>query len=140
MRCTLADVPEASPASESPQSVFGRRLRELRERLGRTQADVSRDLAAGGGPKIDHSGVARIERGERSVRLNEAVSLAALFGLTVDELLAGAVPVVEQVRQAEEHVERTRFQAGVWSAEYETAVGRLARLRERVQREDAGRG
>jgi transcriptional regulator with XRE-family HTH domain len=67
---------------ESPEDQFRLRMRDARERAGMTQAQLTAQLAQGG-IDIDPSGVARIERGERSPRLNEASAIAAILGIPV---------------------------------------------------------
>ena len=65
---------------------FGKRLRGAREDRGWTQGDLSERLAEVG-VTITPLQVARMEKGERSVRATEAAALADLYGVSVDGLL-----------------------------------------------------
>ncbi len=68
----MADVPA------NPEDDFRLRMRAARERAEMTQAHLSASLADQG-VDIDPSGVARIERGERSPRLNEAAAIGRVL-------------------------------------------------------------
>jgi len=65
---------------------FGERLRRLRDRMGWTQAHLAEQLS-NSGVHMTAAQVARIEKGERSVRAVEAAVLADLYGLSVDALM-----------------------------------------------------
>lgn len=90
------------------------------------------------GLKIDPSAVARLEKGGRSIRLNEAVALAAIFDSTVDQMLRAALPRAEQLREAERRVAWTRDMANAARVEHEVAVERAKRLRELLGGEPDG--
>ena len=65
---------------------FGQRIRAERE-AEMSQADVARKLSAAGVRPMYPTTVSKIETAERSVRINEAVGLADLFGMSLDNLL-----------------------------------------------------
>lgn len=75
---------------ETPEDNFGRRLRREREERGWTQAELAQKLAEKG-LSIHPSSIAKIELRDverpRNVRLDEASAIAAVLGVTLDELL-----------------------------------------------------
>lgn len=123
-----------------PGKVFARRLREERERAGVTQAALAQRLTDLLDHRIDASAISRIEKCERSVRLDEAVILAETLQVSLSSLLTDRTSVDEklgelrrdlalfewQVDQAEEQLERTRRSVVATSraiAELETSHG-----------------
>jgi transcriptional regulator with XRE-family HTH domain len=66
---------------------FGQRIRAEREARDLSQADVARKLSAAGVRPMYPTTVSKIETAERSVRINEAVGLADLFGMSLDNLV-----------------------------------------------------
>lgn len=66
---------------------FGERIREEREARGWSQADVARKLSAAGIRPMHPTTVSKIEAAERSVRITEAVGIAELFEMSLDNLL-----------------------------------------------------
>ena len=87
---------------------------------------------------MDPSAIARLEKGERSIRLNEAAALAAALDMSVDEMLRKALPPEEQIRQAETQLERAHWRAAEAEAEHHVARTRLERLRKRLGGGDGG--
>jgi hypothetical protein len=63
------------------------RPRRLRIAADLTQDDVADAIADAGGIARDRSRLARLERGQRQVRLGEAVLLARVLGSTVDDMI-----------------------------------------------------
>lgn len=74
-------------SSDTPGAIFARRLREERARAGLTQTDVARQLSERTGTKIDSSALTRVEKGQRAVKLEEALALAEILGEPLDTLL-----------------------------------------------------
>lgn len=72
----------------SLESLFGRRLRELREARDLTQAQVVEWLASHGVPHMNTSTLSRIELGTRPVRLGEATVFARYFDIPLEALVA----------------------------------------------------
>lgn len=70
------------------QIQFRKKARYEREQRGWSQADVAKMLTAKGIDGIYHSTVAKIESGERAVRLDEAAAMADLFAMSLDILVA----------------------------------------------------
>jgi transcriptional regulator with XRE-family HTH domain len=92
------------------EPAFGRWAKDMRKRAQRSQSDVSEDLAARG-VMLDASAISRIESGERSVRLSEAVAIAAVLGVP---LLAEPVAArLEDRVSVEERLHDLADRAGV---------------------------
>ncbi len=77
---------------------LGKRIREERQRLGLTQAELAEDI------NISDTYMGAIERGERSLTLDTLVRLVNRLGVTVDYMLADSVMdndsnIVEQFKQ-----------------------------------------
>ena len=66
---------------------LGNRIREERRRLNLTQAQLAEDI------DISDTYMGAIERGERSLTLDTLERLVNRLGVTVDYLLAEAIPV-----------------------------------------------
>lgn len=78
-------------ANQSPAEIrFRERVRAERERRGWSQAELANLLHDNGLPHIVSSMVAKIETGNRGVRLDEAHVLAGLLETSVDALLGRA--------------------------------------------------
>ncbi|MEU6039766.1 helix-turn-helix transcriptional regulator [Actinomadura sp. NPDC047616] len=111
-----------------PEIVFAQRAREVREKLGMSQTQLSTALRLKG-VKIDPTSITRLEKGTRGIRLDEAVAIARVFDRTVDEMLRPALPPEEQLREAEKQADVARWRAARAVAEMEVAWARLSRLR-----------
>lgn len=62
---------------------IGARVRSLRDARDMTQARLAQALG------LTQSNVSAMERGDRGVTIHQAVKLAKILGVTVDELLTG---------------------------------------------------
>ncbi|HSS23985.1 MAG TPA: helix-turn-helix domain-containing protein [Mycobacterium sp.] len=68
---------------------FGKRLKAEREHRGWSQAEMAKMLSDNE-IRVHPTTIAKIEAGDRSVRINEAFEIADLFGLSLDVLLGRA--------------------------------------------------
>ena len=66
---------------------FGERVKAERDHRGWSQANMAKMLSDKGIHPMHPTTVAKIEAGDRSVRINEAVGIADLFEVSVDSLL-----------------------------------------------------
>ncbi|MDX2545846.1 helix-turn-helix domain-containing protein [Streptomyces sp. WI04-05B] len=71
-----------------PGDLFARRLRQERERLGISQAELARRMAALLGSNVDTTAITRIEQQTRAVRLDEAVTAAEALGVPLITLVS----------------------------------------------------
>lgn len=73
--------------SKSTSETFRRRLREERERAEISQMELARRMTGLMPTRIDSTSITRIEKGTRSVRLEEAVASARALDVSLSELL-----------------------------------------------------
>jgi transcriptional regulator with XRE-family HTH domain len=114
-----ADSPwedEGQP-SDFSDSIFARRLREVRQQAGITQQQLA-DWMTRVGHKLHRSAVAKIELGERPVTIGEAVQLAGILGVPLMELVTAHGAETELERQ---HADRIAAQIAVRSLIHEAA-------------------
>jgi transcriptional regulator with XRE-family HTH domain len=77
---------------------FRKRIKTERERRGWTQAQMAAALDSKAVGSMHWTTIAKIEKGTRSVRIDEAAAIADLFGISVDALLGRrARPVADRV-------------------------------------------
>lgn len=74
--------------NRSASETFRRRLREERERAGISQMELARRMTERLSSRIDSTTITRMEKGERTVRLDEAVVAAEALQLPLSELLS----------------------------------------------------
>lgn len=67
--------------STSAEENFGAQVRLAREARGWSQESLGRRLREKSGIGVDQAAIARLEKGKRAIRLNEASALAALLGI-----------------------------------------------------------
>ena len=78
---TLADEPDSLPPVGREQLVlFGARMRQLREKVGLTQAELAQQSG------IDRVAISQIERGQRDVGVVRAAAVARALGVHPGEL------------------------------------------------------
>lgn len=70
----------------TPEETFAKRMRQVRERRRWTQTQLA-DWIRVEGIDLHPTAITRIESGERSVRLNEAVAAASALNVQLEELL-----------------------------------------------------
>ena len=95
---------------------FGRRVREERERSGMPQSHIALVLKLSYGHQWHQTTVAKVEAGERPVKLAEAVAVSYVLGVPLDQLIDGQnthVPASKQMALAEltrmeQYLERRR--------------------------------
>lgn len=87
-------------------AAFTQWLRTVRAEAGLSQQKLADTLRAGGLSNFHQTTVAKIERGERPLRLDEAVAIAELFGTTLDAAL-GLKPGSENSLAARDLARRT---------------------------------
>lgn len=66
---------------ETPEARFGNRVRAAREDRGWSQEALARHLKEAAGVELHQSAIARLERGERAIRFNEAAALAKVLNI-----------------------------------------------------------
>jgi len=117
--------------------VFGARVRALRAEIGIALESLAAAVLDTG-VAMTPSALALLESGQRPIRLNEAVALAAVLDMTVEEMLRPPPPAEEQLRRAREAVGRASARMTEARAEYEFAKTHLHGLQ--ISGTDTGNG
>ncbi|MDX3497228.1 helix-turn-helix domain-containing protein [Streptomyces turgidiscabies] len=73
-----------------PERVIGREMRRIRERMGLTQLEVAERMLKNGF-RFHQTQIAKMERGERPIRVNEWIAIATALGTTVQDMLASEI-------------------------------------------------
>jgi transcriptional regulator with XRE-family HTH domain len=85
-----ADEPGPVAAGDPVQideARFAANIRARRESVGWSQGELARRLRENGWENFHQTTVSRIEKGDRPIRLGEAVAVAELLGVPIDKLL-----------------------------------------------------
>lgn len=98
------DTDTAGTRLPTPEELAGHELRRLRTVRGWSQEEVARRMAEYG-YDWHQTTVGRTEAATRPLRLNEAVSLAALFGIPVTQMLA---PIMVDVPELDGEIQELR--------------------------------
>lgn len=112
----------------SVEDRFGVNLRRLRERARLTQADIARLLEERHGIKLHPSAIAKIENRDvenpRAIRLEEAVAISSILGLTVTQLISNRSEL-EELALALEEIPKMYVQLEVGLMHVETKMRKL---------------
>jgi ribosome-binding protein aMBF1 (putative translation factor) len=79
---------EVTPDSDDPEHELGLNVKGLRDQLGWSQQELAYQMN-GRGIRWHQTTVARVEKGERPLRLSEAAVLARIFGVDLQQMAAG---------------------------------------------------
>ena len=134
---------------DTPTHVFARRLRQVRRAAKVTQGDLAQGLNELMGTRLDSTAITRIEKGQRVVRLDEAVYCARILQVPLDSLLRDVEevdPRAERLRLdlaeatwalsgLEEQVERKRDEVEVTQQRVDAAQYELDGLEEQTARQ-----
>lgn len=120
---------------------FGSQVRIAREARQWSQEALARTLRDESGIGIDQAAVARLERGKRAIRLNEAVALARIFGIALDleldselaKLAELAPDEFEKFRTSLDDVTRAEAEAEERQKSLEAELDDLGRVRRELQ-------
>jgi transcriptional regulator with XRE-family HTH domain len=99
--------PAVEQAMGDSELRIGRNLRRIRESLDLSQQDVAERLTKLG-HRFHQTQVAKIERGERAVRVNEWIAIAEALGVMPMALMAGGLGTDDAVFEARLQFERMR--------------------------------
>jgi len=87
---------------DAPERILAQRLRGLREELGMTQKQLAERMTRRGF-SIRQTTIAKIEAGQRPVRVNEAVALANILAVELGDLVDDPVASGEAAELSAEH-------------------------------------
>jgi transcriptional regulator with XRE-family HTH domain len=107
---SMADSVASQPGETTRHFVENMKL--LREKAGWTQTDLARRMVEAGWEKYTQMTVSRTEKFERPLRLDEAVSLAHLFGTSLSRMFLPSrdSDLVEQLEKSVENQHRARIE------------------------------
>ena len=108
-----------------PGDRFARRLRQERERLNISQAELARRIAEILGTNVDPSAVTRIEQQTRAVRLDEAVAAAEALDVPL-MLLISEDPTIENEARLRQYLAELTLAQRSWEKD-RIEVQRLTR-------------
>lgn len=100
--------PAVEQAMNDTELRIGRNLRRIRESLDLSQQDIAQRLTDLGF-RFHQTQVAKIERGERAVRVNEWIAIAEALGVMPMALMAGGLGTDDAVFEARLNFERMRI-------------------------------
>ncbi|MFD9867481.1 helix-turn-helix domain-containing protein [Streptomyces niveus] len=117
-----------------PGDIFARRLRQERDRLGISQAELARRMAALLGANVDSTRLTRIEQQTRAVRLDEAVTAAEALGVPLITLVSD-----NYARENEAQIQNQLAELALAEQEWEKLRQRIHRITRTIQQLSAER-
>ena len=75
---------------ETFDQTFGQHARRRRELIGHAQSDIANMMNAAFGIKWHQTVISKIESGERAIKLREALALATMYWIPIEDLATGA--------------------------------------------------
>ncbi|MFJ7280799.1 helix-turn-helix domain-containing protein [Kitasatospora sp. NPDC098663] len=117
-----------------PGDLFARRLRQERERLGISQAELARRMAALLGANLDSTAITRIEQQTRAVRLDEAVTAAKALGVPLITLVSDSC-----ARENEAEIQNQLAELALAEQEWERLRQKIHRITWTIQQLSAER-
>ncbi|MEW1548331.1 helix-turn-helix domain-containing protein [Streptomyces tsukubensis] len=117
-----------------PGDLFARRLRQERERLGISQAELARRMAALLGTNLDSTAITRIEQQTRAVRLDEAVTAAKALGVPLVTLVSDSY-----ARENEAEIQNQLAELALAEQEWERQRQKIHRITQTIQQLSAER-
>lgn len=119
-RVTLVEDESGPPPTVGDvEAHIGHRVRQMRQQRGWSQRELADRMSAAGFTVWRQTTVAKTEVAERPLRVNEAVALAALFGMTIEQLAAADQhPLIVRLQNAVAVREEAagRAQSSQWTA------------------------
>ncbi len=104
--------PAENVPAETPEQVFARRMREVRESRNGMPQTVLALVMTMHGTKVDSTAITRMEKGTRAIRLNEAVTAARVLHVPLMELLQPAPSGSEALGRAKQAWTEAAVDAG----------------------------
>ncbi len=119
---------DTGASSPTPEEAFARRVKQLRTAAKMTQATLAQLVSRRTGNQIDDSAITRIERGGRMIRLNDAEAIAGVFSRSINDMLAPARSLAEEIAAAQADLEAAQQRERDASTAREAAESRLQDL------------
>jgi transcriptional regulator with XRE-family HTH domain len=116
---------------------FGRSVRERREQLGMSQRELAEKVSLYGHTKMDPTAVTRMEKGQRAVRLGEALTIAGILKMPLAALVANRTKegLERRIAEIEERRAAALNHVAGLQAEIEALQAEIAKL-EQAELED----
>lgn len=112
---------------------FARRLREERERAGLSQAAMAERLSEALGSAVDASTVTRMEKNQRSVKIDEAVAMASVLGVELADLVSEEGAAAARRRELGRELERQQGRAEDALREHQQATQAMIDLERQIE-------
>lgn len=127
----LSPAPDEQPQPINYEARFVAAMKRRREERGHTQGSLAANLLIMESLSLDATAITRIERGDRRVRLNEAVAIAHVLGLDLNLALG---PGLDQspddlLREAQKQADEAVTTADFWNAERERRRQRVEQIK-----------
>lgn len=122
-----------------PTEIFARRMLEERHRVGLTQATLAEKVTDQVGRTVDPSAIARAEKHQRAVRLDEAVAIAEILGVELESLLRDRDGVDDELDELQRDLELAEYQMTQARHEAEQAMTSAEAIRRRIAELEAAR-
>lgn len=119
---------------------FARRLTVERQRAGLSQAALAARITDRIGRSIDPSAVARAEKHERAVRLDEAVAIADVLQVPLTSLLRDRGAIDEEIDELRRDLSLLQWRLGKAEEEAHHAQDSISATRRRIEELEAARG
>lgn len=124
----------------SPTETFARRLTEERQRVGLSQAALAGRITDRIGRNVDPSAVARAEKHERAIRLDEAVAISDVFQVPLTSLLRERGAIDEEIDELRREIILHQYRLGKAEEEAQHAQDSISATRQRIEELEAARG
>lgn len=117
---------------ETSQTVFARRLRQERIAKGIAQSELARRMSARLGSAIDGSAITRVEKGERSVKLEEAVAAADILAVPLASLVTDKSPEEARIDELHRELGLQQERSDAAEAEFRQAQAAMAAIEQEL--------
>lgn len=124
---------------ETPKAMFARRLREQRRAACLSQTELARLMSERLGTSVDGTAITRIEKKDRTVRLEEAVAAAQALGVPLAALVSDEEPEVARLRELREALRREQSRADAAMAEHQQAQAAMVAIEQEIEKVEASR-
>ena len=119
---------------------FARRLTEERQRAGLSQAALAARITDLIGRSMDPSAVARAEKHERAIRLDEAVAIADVLQMPLTSLLRDKDAIDEEIDELRRDLSLHQWQLSQAEEEARQAQDSMSATRRRIAELEEARG
>ena len=120
--------------------IFARRLNEERQRAGLSQAALAARITDMIGRSIDPSAIARAEKHERAIRLDEAVAIADALQVPLTSLLRDRDAIDDEIDELRRDLSLYQWKLSKAEEEAQQAEDSISATRRRIEELEAARG